>query len=71
MIDNCSTTARLGARKWGPRFDHALMHEVLPALDQRPATDEELIESFLTNDVHPALATCATLRPPIDIAVVS
>jgi ketol-acid reductoisomerase len=71
MIDNCSTTARLGARKWGPRFDHALMHVVLPALDQRPATDEELIESFLTNDVHPALATCATLRPPIDIAVVS
>ena len=22
MIDNCSTTARLGARKWGPRFDY-------------------------------------------------
>jgi len=22
MIDNCSVTARLGARKWGPRFDY-------------------------------------------------
>jgi len=24
MIDNCSITARLGARKWGPRFDYQL-----------------------------------------------
>ena len=22
MIDNCSTTARLGARKWAPRLDY-------------------------------------------------
>lgn len=70
MIDNCSTTARLGARKWGPRFDYALMQETLPALDTHPMTDEDLIEQFLTNDVHPALAKCAQLRPPIDIAVV-
>jgi ketol-acid reductoisomerase len=24
MIDNCSTTARLGARKWAPRFDYLI-----------------------------------------------
>jgi ketol-acid reductoisomerase len=71
MIDNCSTTARLGARKWGPRFDHTLMHEILPALDERPITDEELIEGFFTSDVHPALAKCAELRPPVDISVVA
>lgn len=70
MVDNCSTTARLGARKWGPRFDHVLMHEALPDLDQRPITDEEVIEKFFTSDMHDALETCATLRPPIDIAVV-
>ncbi len=69
MVDNCSTTARLGARKWGPRFDHVLMHEALPDLDQRPITDEELIENFFTSDIHEALATCAKYRPPIDIAV--
>jgi ketol-acid reductoisomerase len=69
MVDNCSTTARLGARKWGPRFDHILMHEALPDLDQRPITDEEVIEQFFNNDVHEALATCAKYRPPIDIAV--
>jgi ketol-acid reductoisomerase len=71
MIDNCSTTARLGARKWGPRFDYALTHEALPEIERRAVTDEELIEQFLNNDVHAALSACATLRPPIDISVVS
>lgn len=70
MIDNCSTTARLGARKWGPRFDYALNQEVLPVLDSHPMTDEDLIEQFLNNPVHPVLAQCALLRPPIDISVV-
>jgi ketol-acid reductoisomerase len=70
MVDNCSTTARLGTRKWGPRFDHILMHESLPDLDDRPITDEELIENFFNSDIHEALAKCAELRPPIDIAVV-
>jgi ketol-acid reductoisomerase len=70
MVDNCSTTARLGTRKWGPRFDYAMMHEALPDFEQRPITDEEVIENFFTSDIHEALAKCATLRPPIDIAVV-
>ena len=30
MIDNCSTTARLGARKWAPRFDYNLMQQAFP-----------------------------------------
>ena len=28
MIDNCSTTARLGARKWGPRLDYAYKQNI-------------------------------------------
>ena len=24
QVDNCSTTARLGSRKWAPRFDYIL-----------------------------------------------
>ena len=24
MVDNCSTTVRLGSRKWAPRFDYLL-----------------------------------------------
>jgi len=30
MVDNCSTTARIGTRKWGPRWDHLTMQQVFP-----------------------------------------
>lgn len=30
MVDNCSTTARLGSRKWAPRFDYNLTQQVSP-----------------------------------------
>ena len=28
MVDNCSYTARLGSRKWAPRFDYVLDQQV-------------------------------------------
>jgi ketol-acid reductoisomerase len=28
MVDNCSYTARLGSRKWAPRFDYILDQQV-------------------------------------------
>jgi ketol-acid reductoisomerase len=69
MIDNCSTTARLGARKWAPRFDYMLTQQAFTALDRGAPADEHLFEQFLTNDIHHVLARCAELRPPVDIAV--
>jgi ketol-acid reductoisomerase len=69
MIDNCSTTARLGARKWAPRFDYIFMQQTCPALDQGQAENAELIKNFLNHDVHAAMAVCAELRPTVDIAV--
>ncbi|KAJ0110337.1 hypothetical protein Patl1_02432 [Pistacia atlantica] len=33
MVDNCSTTARLGSRKWAPRFDYVLTQQALVAVD--------------------------------------
>src|SRR5438046_5275247 len=36
MVDNCSTTARLGARKWAPRFDYVLSQTALLSLDHPP-----------------------------------
>jgi ketol-acid reductoisomerase len=69
MVDNCSTTARLGARKWAPRFDYILAQLAFPALDEEAPVDLELFERFLNNDIHDALAKCATLRPSVDIAV--
>jgi ketol-acid reductoisomerase len=69
MVDNCSTTARLGARKWAPRFDYAVTQTVLPALGQSQAKDEALFARFLDSKVHEALAVCHDLRPPVAIAV--
>jgi len=69
MVDNCSTTARLGARKWGPRFDHLIEQEVFTAYDQTEQIDENRLQAFVQHPVHQALAVCAELRPPIDISV--
>lgn len=68
MVDNCSTTARLGSRKWAPRFDYNLSQQALVKYDQGAPADQALVDSFKKHKVHQALATCATLRPPVDIA---
>ena len=67
MVDNCSRTARLGTRRWGPRFQAAYEQLALPSLD-RPA-EPALIKGFLDNPVHEALAVAAKLRPSVDISV--
>ncbi|HEY6738399.1 MAG TPA: ketol-acid reductoisomerase [Actinopolymorphaceae bacterium] len=65
MVDNCSMTARLGARKWGPRFHAALEQLVYPSLGASAVHARR----FADHPVHAVLATLAPLRPPIDIAV--
>ncbi|RZU19496.1 ketol-acid reductoisomerase [Kribbella rubisoli] len=67
MVDNCSRTARLGTRRWGPRFQAAYEQIALPHLD-RPA-DPTLVKDFEDNPAHDALAAAAKLRPSVDISV--
>ena len=69
MIDNCSTTARLGARKWAPRFDYLMMQLAFPRIETGTAADAALIASFEANPIHEVLARCSELRPAVDIAV--
>ena len=69
MIDNCSTTARLGARKWAPRFDYNLTQQALPRSTRGAAEDEHLFDAFLNNEMHAVLATCSEFRPPVDISI--
>ncbi len=69
MVDNCSTTARLGTRKWGPRFDYNLAQQALTKVDAGVPADEPLFEAFLDSPIHAVLAECGKLRPPVDIAV--
>ncbi|MEU6139714.1 ketol-acid reductoisomerase [Streptomyces sp. NPDC047081] len=67
MVDNCSRTARLGTRRWGPRFQAAYEQIAYPAAE-RPA-DEALLTAFDGHPVHEALAAAAKLRPSVDISV--
>ena len=71
MIDNCSTTARLGARKWAPRFDWALMQHAFPGIADPGAADTtpSPFNRFQTHGIHLILAKCAELRPSVDIFV--
>jgi ketol-acid reductoisomerase len=70
MVDNCSTTARLGARKWASRFDYVLKQQAFPAVDQNAVKDSTPFDKFLANNIHEVLRVCAGLRPSVDISVV-
>ncbi|MEW6290077.1 MAG: ketol-acid reductoisomerase [Thermodesulfobacteriota bacterium] len=69
MVDNCSTTARLGSRKWAPRFDYILHQIGLVAYDEGAPTDTARVAAFKNSMIHAAVKTCATLRPSVDISL--
>jgi len=71
MVDNCSTTARLGSRKWAPRFDYAITQEAIPALDRvsTEADSEKPTASFQGHVIHEILDAVGQLRPSVDIFV--
>lgn len=69
MIDNCSTTARLGARKWAPRFHYILEQMAFTAIDDAKPLDTELVARFKSHLIHPVLEACAQMRPAVDISV--
>ena len=70
MVDNCSTTARLGARKWASRFDYIVKQLAFPAIDAGAVADETPFDAFEKSNIHEVLRICAELRPSVDIAVV-
>ena len=69
MVDNCSTTARLGSRKWAPKFDYNMMQQALVDFDEGKAANAELVEAFKSHMIHDVLATVATMRPSVDISL--
>ncbi|MGI8710020.1 MAG: ketol-acid reductoisomerase [Acidimicrobiales bacterium] len=70
MVDNCSVTARLGSRKWAPRFDYAMVQETFPALDAQAPT-ERASSDFTGHPIHDVLDRVGRLRPSVDIFVAS
>lgn len=70
MVDNCSTTARLGSRKWAPRFDYLLTEQAFVAIDDnRIPLEAKLMSEFKDHKIHEVLAVCGSLRPSVDISV--
>ena len=69
MVDNCSTTARLGSRKWAPRFDYMLCQNTYVELDGNKTKNSNPIAAFKKHAVHDAVSTLLKYRPSIDIAV--
>ena len=72
MVDNCSTTARLGARKWAPRFDYQLTQQGHTVIDGDAGAAHPIsgdFDKFLNSPFHEALATTAEMRPSVDISV--
>ncbi|MDB4977595.1 MAG: hypothetical protein JWN48_5936 [Myxococcaceae bacterium] len=70
MVDNCSVTARLGSRKWAPRFDYAMVQESFPALDAAES-ETKASSSFVGHPIHDVLDTVGQMRPSVDIFVAS
>lgn len=70
MVDNCSTTARLGTRKWGPRWDHVTMQQAIVRMVNDEPIDPDLMGAFRNHPIHQALKICASMRPSVDISVV-
>lgn len=69
MVDNCSTTARLGARKWASRFDYQLTQQAYAAVNEEIDGDADMMDRFLNHPLHAALEVCRDLRPSVDISV--
>ncbi len=70
MVDNCSTTARLGSRKWAPRFDYIIQQQAFVSYDESNSINNDLVEKFKNHIIHEALSVCCELRPTVDISVV-
>ncbi len=69
MIDNCSNTARLGARKWSSRFDYILKQQAFTAMDGNQPLNWTLIEDFKSHPIHNVLSVVGEMRPSVDISL--
>jgi ketol-acid reductoisomerase len=69
MIDNCSNTARLGARKWASRFDYIFKQQAFTALDGNQPMNWTLVEDFKSHPIHNVLSVVGEMRPSVDISL--
>jgi len=68
MVDNCSITARLGARKWAPRFDYVVLTDILGSVEERDL-DGSPFKLFEEHVIHRVFDTAVRLRPSVPVAL--
>jgi len=68
MVDNCSITARLGTRKWGPRFMKVLDAAILTESESRKSISKNP-RHWLNSTLHADITTCGMLKPEHAIAL--
>ena len=61
MVDNCSYTARLGSRKWAPRFDYMLQQQAYVAYDQDEDMGTQSFADFVKDPVHDVMISLLLL----------
>jgi ketol-acid reductoisomerase len=69
MVDNCSHTARLGSRKWAPRFDYILTQQAFTAMDSNEPLNWQLMDDFKSHEIHDVLQVVGEMRPSVDISL--
>ena len=62
MADNCSITARLGTRRYGPEFQESISHYIGLGL-----THLEFPYDWLSDIIHRDVATCYQYKPSVSI----
>ena len=67
MVDNCSYTARLGSRKWAPRFDYILEQQAYVAIDNNETLNEDAVNEFLNDPVHKVRGVASCLHVVADL----
>lgn len=67
MVDSCSTTARLGARRWGPVFEAAYTREAFASIDE--GATAPTVAPLDAHRIHGVLDALREFRPSVDIAV--
>ncbi|GKA23537.1 reverse transcriptase domain-containing protein [Tanacetum coccineum] len=55
MVENYSTTARLGSKKWAPRFEYYLKQHALVDVDNGAPINQDLVKRFFEDPVHEAV----------------
>ena len=69
MVDSCSTTARLGARRWGPVFEAAYTREAFVDAAAPLAGGPTGPTGFAAHPIHGVLDALRGFRPSVDISV--